>query len=169
MKLRVHTVAIVAAWALAAAQAMAQQPGGTAQSAPAATPSAPVSPEIARVAESNGRAMLNRATLYKAAEKDQRLQAGDRLVVLENGIVKVQYDSGCTVTIDSPQVYTISATVPCAPGVAERGVRAAAPVAGTGATGAASGSYVKWGLVALGIATPLLLLSDSNQGRPISP
>ncbi len=114
--------------------------------------------------------MLNRGPVSTVAKQSERLQVGDRLVVLEQGVIKVQFDTGCMVTIDSPQVYTVPATAPCAPGETERGVYAATPVSGTGAVAtASSGEWAKWGLVALGLATPLLLLSDSSQGSPISP
>lgn len=174
MKQWVRMATIVAVSMLAAAQAQAQQtpagaPPAAGPTAPAAAP-ASASPNVANVSETNGRAMLNRASVYEVAKKDLRLQAGDRLVVLEQGMVKVQYDNGCTVTIDSPQVYTVAAVPPCAPGTEARGVRAATPASGTGAVaGAGTNEYLKWGLVALGIATPLLLLSDSTQGSPISP
>ena len=113
--------------------------------------------------------MLNHGSVYAVAKQSERLQVGDRLVVLENGIVKVQFDSGCMLTIDSPQVYTVPAAPPCAPGATERGMRAATPVSGTGAVPAASNEYLKWGLVAVGVATPFLILSNSSSGRPISP
>jgi hypothetical protein len=174
MKFRFGMTAIAAVAMLAGAQAFAQQastpaPPAAAPAMPAATTTVPATtlPHIASVSETNGRAMLNRASLYEVAKKGQPLQDGDRLVVLESGVVKIQFDTGCTVTIDSPQVYTVEADKPCAPGVAERGLRTEAPASGAGAAG--SNQYLKWGLVALGIATPLLLLADSNQGSPISP
>ena len=146
----------------AAAVPAAAAPGGTAATTPAVN--------VATVAETNGRTMLNRASVYEVAKKDLPLQAGDRLVVLENGMVTVQFDNGCKVTVDTAQVYTVPAVAPCAPGAADRGMRAAAPVSGTGAAStAATSQYFKYGLIALGIATPLLLLADSNQGSPISP
>jgi len=169
--------AFVAISLFVAANATAQQASAPAQPASAsATPSAAgsppaasIGPNVASVAETNGRAMLNHASVYAVAKQSERLQVGDRLVVLENGLVKVQFDTGCMLTIDSPQVYTVPAAAPCAPGQADRGVRAATPVSGTGAVPAAANEYLKWGLVALGVATPLLLLSNSSSGRPISP
>jgi len=171
MKHWMRMAAIVTASMLVVAEASAQQATPAQPSAATEAPAAPAAgPNVARVSETNGRAMLNRASVYEVAKKDQRLQANDRLVVLEQGVVKVQYDNGCTVTIDSPQVYSVAAVPPCAPGTEARGVRAATPASGTGAVaGASTNDYLKWGLVALGIATPLLLLSDSTQGSPISP
>jgi hypothetical protein len=125
---------------------------------------------VATVAETNGRAMLNHASVYGVARQSERLQVGDRLIVLESGVVKVQFDTGCMLTIDSPQVYTVPAAAPCAPGATERGMRAATPVSGTGAVPASgTNEYLKWGLVAAGVAMPFILLSNSSSGRPISP
>jgi hypothetical protein len=177
MKDMVRMAAIVAISMLVAVDATAQQASPPAKPAAAsestaAAGAAPATeaPKVATVSNTNGKAMLNRASVYEVAKKDQRLQKGDRLVVLEGGAVSVQFDGGCVVTIDTAQVYTVPEAPPCAPGAAERGVRAPAPASGSGAAAAAESSqYMKWGLVALGVATPLLLLSNSNQGSPISP
>jgi len=147
------------------------QPTAASQGAPAGGAASTTStPSVATISKTNGKAMLNRASVYEVAKKDQRLQVGDRVVVLDGGVISVQFDGGCTQTIDTAQVYTVPATPPCAPGAAERGARSPAPATGSAAAQtAASSEYLKWGLVAVGIATPLLLLSNSSQGSPISP
>jgi hypothetical protein len=119
---------------------------------------------VATVKSTNGKVLLNRATAYDPAAKDQRLVRGDRLVVLEGGAITVRYDDGCEETLDKPSIYTVSST--CGVAAADRGM--AAPV---GAAPAAAGSseYLKWGVVALAVVTPLILLNDSDSGRPISP
>jgi hypothetical protein len=165
----VRIAAIVAVALLTAASASAEQPATTA--APAAVPQASATapaagtPEVASVKATNGRVLLNRAAAYDPAIKDQRLLPGDRLVVLEGGAVTVRFDGGCEKTVDTASVYTVPALPPCGVAESDRGMRA--PV-GT-ATGAGSSEYLKWGVVALGVATPLILLSSSGAGRPISP
>jgi hypothetical protein len=173
MKDMVRRAGIVAISMLVVANATAQQASAPAKPATAsdtaATPAA-AAPNVATVSDTNGKAMLNHGSVYEVVKKNQRLQVGDRVVVLDGGVASVQFDGGCVVTIDTAQVYTVPAAPPCAPGAAERGMRAPAPAAGTGAVATAESSqYLKWGLVALGVATPLLLLSNSNQGSPISP
>jgi hypothetical protein len=106
--------------------------------------------------------LLNRASAYDPAAKDQRLVRGDRLVVLEGGAITVRFDDGCEQTIDDPSIYTVPSTPPCGVAATDRGMVAAAPAAG-------SSEYLKWGVVALGVVTPLILLSNSSSGRPISP
>ena len=112
--------------------------------------------------------LQNRASVYGPAAKDQRLQVGDRLVVLEGGIIVVRFDSGCEQTIDQATVYTVPSTPPCVAGAADRGLRS--PVQSTGATTAATtDDYLKWGLIGLGLITPIIVLSSSDAGKPISP
>ena len=123
--------------------------------------------EVATVKSTNGKVLLNRATAYDPAAKDQRLVNGDRLVVLEGGAITVRFDDGCEQTIDDASIYTVPATPPCGVAATDRGMRA--PVQTTAATGTAGSEYVKWGVIALGVATPLILLSSSDSGRPISP
>jgi hypothetical protein len=124
-------------------------------------------PEVASVKTTNGKVLLNRAAAYDPAIKDQRLLAGDRLVVLEGGAVTVRFDGGCEQTVDKASVYTVPAVPPCGYAQSDRGARA--PVETTAATGAAGTEYLKWGVIALGVATPLILLSSSDSGKPISP
>jgi len=155
---------------LSAGSASAQQPATPAApaSAPQAAPAAPAStPEVASVKTTNGKVLLNRAAAYDPATKDQRLLVGDRLVVLEGGAITLKFDGGCEQTIDVAMVYTVPATPPCGVAAADRGMRA--PVQTTAAAGTASGEYLKWGLIGLGALTPLLLLSNSDSGNPISP
>src|SRR5207344_3068424 len=98
--------AFVAISLFVAANATAQQTGAPAQPAaasatPAAAGSAPAAstgPNVASIAQTNGRAMLNHGTVYAVAKPSERLQVGDRIVVLEKGVVKVQFDTGCMVT-----------------------------------------------------------------------
>ena len=166
---KVRFATIVAVALLTASSASAQQPAATA--APEVVPQAAAAPatapastsEVATVKSTNGKVLLNRATAYDPAAKDQRLVNGDRLVVLEGGAITVRFDDGCEQTIDDPSIYTVPSTPPC-------GVAAAAPVQG-GAAAAAAGSseYLKWGVVGLAVVTPLILLSSSSSGRPISP
>jgi hypothetical protein len=163
----VRFATIMAVALLSAASASAQQPAATA--APEVVPQAAAAPaasgsEVATVKSTNGKVLLNRATAYDPAAKDQRLVRGDRLVVLEGGAITVRYDDGCEETLDKPSIYTVSST--CGVAAADRGM--AAPV---GAAPAAAGSreYLKWGVVALAVVTPLILLNDSDSGRPISP
>ena len=157
-KVRFATIAAVAL--LTVASASAQE--ATSTPAPASTS------EVATVKSTNGRVLLNRATAYDPAAKDQRLVVGDRLVVLEGGAITVRFDDGCEQTIDNPSIYTVPSTPPCALAATDRGARA--PVQGSAAAPAAGSSeYLKWGVVALGVATPLLLLSSSDSGKPISP
>ena len=116
----------------------------------------------------HGRVLLNRATAYDPAVKDQRLVKGDRLVVLEGGAITVRFDDGCEQTIDDPSIYTVPSTPPCGVAATDRGMRA--PVQGGAAAPAAGSSeYLKWGVVGLAVVTPLILLSSSSSGRPISP
>jgi hypothetical protein len=165
----VRFTTIVAVALLTAASASAQQPAATA--APEVVPQAAAAPAaapagasaVATVKSTNGRVLLNRATAYDPAAKDQRLVKGDRLVVLEGGAITVRFDDGCEQTIDDPSVYTVPATPPCGVAATDRGaVVAAAPAAG-------SSGYLKWAVVGLGVVTPLILLSNSSSGRPISP
>jgi hypothetical protein len=157
---KVRFATIVAVALLTAASASAQQ------ATPAPAPAS--ASEVATVKSTNGKVLLNRATAYDPAAKDQRLLNGDRLVVLEGGAITVRFDDGCEQTIDVAKVYTVPATPPCGVAAADRGMRA--PVQGTAAaTEAASGEYLKWGLIGLGAITPLLLLSNSDSGTPISP
>lgn len=167
---RVATIVAVAL--LSAASASAQQ--ATTATAPESIPQAAAAPatagtsEVATVKSTNGKVLLNRATAYDPAAKDQRLVKGDRLVVLEGGAITLRFDDGCEQTIDSATIYTVPATPPCGVAATDRGVRA--PVQTTAAAGqAASGEYLRWGLIGLGVITPLLLLSSSDSGRPISP
>lgn len=148
----VRFATIVAVALLSAASASAQQA---------------TTAEVATVKSTNGKVLLNRATAYDPAAKDQRLVNGDRLVVLEGGAITVRFDDGCEQTIDDASIYTVPATPPCGVAATDRGMRA--PVQTTAATGTAGSEYVKWGVVALGVATPLILLSNSDSGRPISP
>ncbi len=163
---------IVAAALLTAASASAQQPATTAapgagpQAASATAPAAGT-PEVASVETTNGKVLLNRGAAYDPAVKDQRLLPGDRLVVLEGGAVTVRFDGGCQKTVDTASVYTVPALPPCGAAASERGMRA--PAGTTAASGAASNEYLKWGVIALGVATPLILLSSSDSGKPISP
>jgi hypothetical protein len=120
---------------------------------------------VATVKSTNGKVLLNRATAYDPAAKDQRLVRGDRLVVLEGGAITVRYDDGCEETLDDPSIYTVSST--CVVAATDRGM--AAPVQGGAAAAAGSSEYLKWGVVALAVVTPLILLNDSDSGRPISP
>jgi hypothetical protein len=149
---------------LTAASASAQQ--ATTATAPESVPQAAApagASAVATVKSTNGRVLLNRATAYDPAAKDQRLVKGDRLVVLEGGAITVRFDDGCEQTIDDPSVYTVPATPPCGVAATDRGaVVAAAPAAG-------SSEYLKWAVVGLGVVTPLILLSNSSSGRPISP
>ena len=155
---------IVAVALVTASSASAQQPAAT--GAPEVVPQAAAAPasgsEVATVKSTNGRVLLNRATAYDPAAKDQRLVKGDRLVVLEGGAITVRFDDGCEQTIDDPSVYTVPATPPCGVAATDRGMIAAAPAAG-------SSDYLKWAVVGLGVVTPLILLSNSSSGRPISP
>ena len=168
---KVRFAAIVAGALLTAASASAQQPATTAApgAVPQATAAAPAAatPEVASVKTTNGKVLLNRAAAYDPAIKDQRLLAGDRLVVLEGGAVTVRFAGGCEQTIDKASVYTVPALPPCGYAESDRGARA--PVGTTAAAGAAGTEYLKWGVIALGVATPLILLSSSDSGRPISP
>lgn len=148
----VRFATIVAVALLSAASASAQQA---------------TTAEVATVKSTNGKVLLNRATAYDPAAKDQRLVNGDRLVVLEGGAITVRFDDGCEQTIDDASIYTVPATPPCGVAATDRGMRA--PVQTTAATGTAGTEYLKWGVVALGVATPLILLSNSDSGRPISP
>lgn len=148
----VRFATIVAVALLSAASASAQQA---------------TTAEVATVKSTNGRVLLNRATAYDPAAKDQRLVVGDRLVVLEGGAITVRFDDGCEQTIDDASIYTVPATPPCGVAATDRGMRA--PVQTAAATGTAGSEYVKWGVIALGVATPLILLSNSDSGRPISP
>ena len=164
----VRCATIVAVALLTATGASAQQPAAT--GAPEGVPQAAAAPvtapasgsEVATVKSTNGRVLLNRATAYDPAAKDQRLVKGDRLVVLEGGAITVRFDDGCEQTIDDPSIYTVPSTPPCGVAATDRGMVAAAPAAG-------SSEYLKWGVIALGVATPLILLSNSDSGRPISP
>ena len=159
----------VAVALLTAVSASAEQSATPAapESVPQASVTAPAAgtPEVASVKTTNGKVLLNRAAAYDPAIKDQRLVAGDRLVVLEGGAVTVRFDDGCEQTIDDPSVYTVPSTPPCGVAATDRGSRA--PVAAAPAAG--SSDYLKWGVIALGVATPLILLSSSDSGRPISP
>lgn len=148
----VRFATIVAVALLSAASASAQQA---------------TTAEVATVKSTNGKVLLNRATAYDPAAKDQRLVNGDRLVVLEGGAITVRFDDGCEQTIDNASIYTVPATPPCGVAATDRGMRA--PVQTAAATGTAGSEYVKWGVIALGVATPLILLSSSDSGRPISP
>lgn len=157
---KVRFATIVAVALLTAASASAQQ--ATPAPAPASTS------EVATVKSTNGKVLLNRATAYDPAAKDQRLVVGDRLVVLEGGAITVRFDDGCEQTIDAASIYTVPSTPPCGLAATDRGARA--PVQTTAAaTGTASSEYLKWGVIALGVATPILLLSSSDSGKPISP
>ena len=171
---KVRFATVVATALLTAASASAQQ-AATAP-APESVPQAAVAPatapasrsEVATVKSTNGKVLLNRATAYDPAAKDQRLLEGDRLVVLEGGAITVRFDDGCDKIIDAPTVYTVPSASPCGLAATDRGMRA--PVQGGAAAPAAGSSeYLKWGVVALGVATPLLLLSTSDSGKPISP
>ncbi len=170
---KVRFATIVAVALLTAASASAQQ--ATTATAPESVPQAAAAPatapastsEVATVKSTNGKVLLNRATAYDPAAKDQRLVKGDRLVVLEGGAITVRFDDGCEQTIDNASIYTVPATPPCGVAATDRGVRA--PVQTTAATGTAGTEYLKWGVIALGVATPLILLSSSDSGRPISP
>ena len=167
----VRIATILAVALLTAASASAQQPATTA--APGAVPQASATapavgtPEVATVETTNGKVLLNRAAAYDPAVKDQRLLPGDRLVVLEGGAVTVRFDGGCQKTVDTASVYTVPALPPCGAAASERGMRA--PAGTTAATGGAGTEYLKWGVVALGVATPLILLGSSDSGKPISP
>ena len=170
----VRFATVLAVALLTAASASAQQ--ATTAPAPASVPQAAAAPatapastsEVATVKSTNGKVLLNRATAYDPAAKDQRLVDGDRLVVLEGGAITVRFDDGCEQTIDNPSIYTVPSTPPCALAATDRGARA--PVQTTAAaTGTASAEYLKWGVIALGVATPILLLSSSDSGKPISP
>ena len=149
---KVRFATIVAVALLTAASASAQQA---------------TTAEVATVKSTNGKVLLNRATAYDPAAKDQRLVNGDRLVVLEGGAITVRFDDGCEQTIDNASIYTVPATPPCGVAATDRGMRA--PVQTAAATGTAGTEYLKWGVIALGVATPLILLSSSDSGRPISP
>lgn len=171
-KVRFATIAAVAL--LTATSASAQQ--ATTATAPESVPQAAATPatapasasEVATVKSTNGKVLLNRATAYDPAAKDQRLVQGDRLVVLEGGAITVRFDDGCEQAIDDASIYTVPATPPCGLAATDRGMRA--PVQGGAAAPAAgSNEYLKWGVVGLGVVTPLILLSDSSSGRPISP
>jgi len=169
----VRFATIVAVALLTAANASAQQattataPESVPQAAAAAATAPASTSEVATVKSTNGKVLLNRATAYDPAAKDQRLVNGDRLVVLEGGAITVRFDDGCEQTIDDASIYTVPATPPCGVAATDRGMRA--PVQTTAATGTAGTEYLKWGVVALGVATPLILLSSSDSGRPISP
>lgn len=167
----VRIATIVAVALLTAASASAQQPATTVApgAVPQASSTAPAAgtSEVASVETTNGKVLVNRAAAYDPAIKDQRLLPGDRLVVLEGGAVTVRFDGGCEKTVDTASVYTVPALPPCGYAESDRGTRA--PVATTAATGAGSTEYLKWGVIALGVATPLILLSSSNSGKPISP
>jgi glucose/arabinose dehydrogenase len=163
---RVATLLAVAL--LSAGSASAQQPAPAAAPAPAPQAAPASTAAVASVKTTNGKVLLNRAAAYDPATKDQRLLVGDRLVVLEGGAITLRFDGGCEQTIDMATVYTVPATPPCDAAAADRGMRA--PVQTTAAAGgAASGEYLKWGLIGLGVITPLLLLSNSDSGTPISP
>jgi hypothetical protein len=166
---RVATILAVAL--LSGGSASAQQPATPAApaAAPQAAAAAPAStPAVASVKATNGKVLLNRAAAYDPATKDQRLLVGDRLVVLEGGAITLRFDGGCEQTIDVATVYTVPAAPPCGVAAADRGMRA--PVQTTAAAAeVASGEYLKWGLIGLGVITPLILLSNSDSGKPISP
>ena len=97
---KVRFATIVAVALLTAASASAQQ--ATPAPAPASTS------EVATVKSTNGKVLLNRATAYDPAAKDQRLVVGDRLVVLEGGAITVRFDDGCDQIIDDPSIYTVT-------------------------------------------------------------
>jgi hypothetical protein len=168
---KAHFATIVAVALLTAASASAQQPATTAApgAVPQASATAPAAstPEVASVKTTNGKVLLNRAAAYDPAIKDQRLLPGDRLVVLEGGAVTVRFDGGCEQTIDKASVYTMPAAPPCGYAESDRGARA--PVGTAAGTVAAGTEYLKWGVIALGVTTPLILLGSSDAGRPISP
>ena len=109
----VRFATIVAVALLSAASASAQQA---------------TTAEVATVKSTNGKVLLNRATAYDPAAKDQRLVNGDRLVVLEGGAITVRFDDGCEQTIDDASIYTVPATPPCGVAATDRGMRA--PVRG---------------------------------------
>jgi hypothetical protein len=171
---KVRFATVVATALLTAASASAQQ--ATTAPAPGPVPPAAAAPatapastsEVATVKSTNGRVLLNRATTYDPAAKDQRLVVGDRLVVLEGGAITVRFDDGCDKIIDDPSIYTVPSASPCGLAATDRGMRA--PVqGGTAAPAAGSSQYLKWGIVGLGVVTPLLLLGSSDSGKPISP
>ena len=171
-KVRFATIAAVAL--LAAASASAQQattataPESVPQAAAAAATAPASTSEVATVKSTNGKVLLNRATAYDPAAKDQRLVEGDRLVVLEGGAITVRFDDGCDQIIDDPSIYTVPSASPCGLAATDRGM--SAPVQGGAAAPAAGSSeYLKWGVIGLGVITPLILLSDSSSGTPISP
>src|SRR5512139_474687 len=99
---KVRFATIVAVALLTAASASAQE--ATPAPAPASTS------EVATVKSTNGKVLLNRATAYDPAAKDQRLVVGDRLVVLEGGAITVRFDDGCDQIIDRPSIYTVPST-----------------------------------------------------------
>ena len=127
---KVRFATIVAVALLTAASASAQQ--ATTATAPESVPQAAAAPapapastsEVATVKSTNGKVLLNRATAYDPAAKDQRLVKGDRLVVLEGGAITVRFDDGCEQTIDNASIYTVPATPPCGVAATDRGVRA---------------------------------------------
>jgi hypothetical protein len=126
----VRFATIVAVALLTAASASAQQPAATAapELSPQAGCRAPASgSEVATVKSTNGKVLLNRATAYDPAAKDQRLVKGDRLVVLEGGAITVRFDDGCEQTIDDPSIYTVPSTPPCGVAATDRGMGRGSP------------------------------------------
>jgi hypothetical protein len=134
-----------------------------------AAASAVAASTVATVESANGKVLVNRASTYNPATQGMPLEVGDRVVVLEGGSASVRFSTDCVRLFDKSTVYTVTAESPCQPAAADRGLRSPVPASTPAATGAGSGvawgEYAKWGVVALGVITPIVVLATDNQGN----
>lgn len=131
---------------------------------------------VATVDATNGKVLVNRATVYTPATKGMALQVGDRVVVLDGGSASLRFSGDCSRLLDKTSVYTVGAESPCAPLASDRGLRSPVKATPAGAAGASAGAgagataatYASWGLIALAAVTPIAILQNSNHSSPVS-
>lgn len=86
-----------------------------------------------------GNASLSTGGEFAPAASGQRLQSGNRLMLMEGDSVRVVYDNDCDVTFKQPGVYTIEPEcTPAAPVASGNGAVIGGVVAGAVLLGAAA-------------------------------
>ena len=105
---------------------------------------------VATLAAQTGQVSASSGGDFATAVQGQRLQAGDRLMLVEGASAKVRFDNGCTLEFDQPGVYTLPREC------------VAALATGTDWAGAAK--------IAAGVAVGAALLDSMDQGThpPVS-
>jgi hypothetical protein len=82
------------------------------------------SASLPRLANLQGAVLVDHGDGFVKANSQTLLRGGDRVTAARGGLVRIAYQDGCSVTVDSRSMATIDSASPCAGGTAPRVVKA---------------------------------------------